>query len=484
MSVEQAICLDDNSGEASAPDVSLPENTDQVTYALTGEIAAGETVTVTATPAERVLLTESDGWTINSDGTATATIVLATVDCDITVAPVAPAFTSSVCVDGAQSERTFTGAETEGVTYAVSGNPMADLSVTVTATPKPGFVLGNLPEGWAASEFGTAVLTVVFADEDCPPLPGEATPVAPTVTQAVCSADGSASAPDVSPASTENVTYEVTGELVAGNTVTVTATPAEGFVLTASTGWTLLENGSATFEVALDAVDCPQPIAPVAPAVTQAVCSADGSASAPTVTPVSSDEVAYQVAGSLTAGSTVTVTATPIGKRFLAVAKSSPWTVTEAGDRATMEIVLDATDCAQPVIPVAPTVAQAMCSADGDPVAPSVTLPETPGLTYAMIGDAVAGGSVTVTAVPSEKHLLNADTFGAGWTLADGTATLVIDLASVDCKKTGTPAKPDSKGGLAITGSGPVLPLGAAAALLLLIGAALVARRRAERATA
>ena len=79
-------------------------------------------------------------------------------------------------------------------------------------------------------------------------------PVSPTVTQATCDA-----APAVKLAETEGVTYSgVPATLKAGDKFTLTATPADGFMLEEAEGWTLNEDGTATQEITLaEAPSCP-----------------------------------------------------------------------------------------------------------------------------------------------------------------------------------------------------------------------------------
>lgn len=84
------------------------------------------------------------------------------------------------------------------------------------------------------------------------PAPVEVTPTAPTVVQATCQSN----TPSVTPASTSNVTYAVSGTVATGNTVTVTATPATGYQLATATGWTANTNGTATYSVALAKPKC------------------------------------------------------------------------------------------------------------------------------------------------------------------------------------------------------------------------------------
>lgn len=75
-------------GSPTAPKVTLP-TTEGVEYSLTGTVAAGETVTVTATAQEGFRFGDTTGWTRQEDrATITMQIVLDTISCEAT--PPAP----------------------------------------------------------------------------------------------------------------------------------------------------------------------------------------------------------------------------------------------------------------------------------------------------------------------------------------------------------------------------------------------------------
>lgn len=97
---------------------------------------------------------------------------------------------------------------------------------------------------------GYPVITPHTVDASLEQCPIHATTVDPKVTQ-VCDADDI-----VTPATTENITYAITAS--DKNSATVTATPADATVLDVTTGWTLQENGTATFQVVYDNSVCPQ----------------------------------------------------------------------------------------------------------------------------------------------------------------------------------------------------------------------------------
>src|SRR6185312_16982227 len=103
-----------------------------------------------------------------------------------------------------------------------------------------------------------------------------ATQQAPVVEQQVCTAPGTSTGPSLAWTAVKGVSYKNTGTIAAGSTVTVTATPDEGYALellpslkAADTGtgaWTMNEDGTATFTVVFDAApDCIVPASPTAP---------------------------------------------------------------------------------------------------------------------------------------------------------------------------------------------------------------------------
>ena len=70
--------------------------------------------------------------------------------------------------------------------------------VTVTATLADGLKWGTMPAAWTQVDPATATFTVTLAAASC----DEVTPVAPTVTQAVCR-DGAFEPPTVTLATTD-----------------------------------------------------------------------------------------------------------------------------------------------------------------------------------------------------------------------------------------------------------------------------------------
>ncbi len=165
-----------------------------------------------------------------------------TLDCPAT--PVSPTVTQSVCTGpGTHSDPVVTFGDVEGdhITYAYD-----DQTHVVTATPDFGYVLVDLPEGWVAGE-GPATFVVDLVD------PGaclvETTVVSPSVTQSVCTGNGTKSDPVVTLGDVEgdHVSY-----VYDASSHVVTASPDQGFELAdLPTGWSGEENGTATFQVVL-----------------------------------------------------------------------------------------------------------------------------------------------------------------------------------------------------------------------------------------
>lgn len=87
-------------------------------------------------------------------------------------------------------------------------------------------------------------------------------------------------------------------------------------------------------------------------------------------------------------------------------------------------------------VPEDPTVIQAVC-VNGDVVYPQITLPDTEGIHYTVIGDVAPGATVTIEAVPAdEDHAIYVDP-ASDWVDASGDhiyATLEVTLDDADCE--------------------------------------------------
>ncbi|WP_461638537.1 choice-of-anchor A family protein, partial [Leucobacter sp. BZR 635] len=244
-------------------------------------------------------------------------------------------------------------------------NPASQTTVQVPGTNGRMWVAGNLIHDLGT---GSEIHAFPFLDGEvfgCDPTPPPTVALAaPLVEQAVCTADGAVSVPKVTLPKSSDLKYAIVGEVAAGKTVTVTATSLTGKLISPLAGWALAHDAlSATFEITLADVACDQPVTPVAPTVTQAECTADGSATAPSLALADTAGISYATTGDVEAGGTVTVTATAGEGSFLTAADG--WTLADDKQTATLEIEFADVACDQPVTPVAPTVTQAECTADG-----------------------------------------------------------------------------------------------------------------------
>ncbi|MCU6481392.1 LPXTG cell wall anchor domain-containing protein [Arthrobacter sp. A2-55] len=196
---------------------------------------------------------------------------------------------------------------------------------------------------------------------------------APAVVQAVCT-DSVLSAPSVTPVAIEGVTYQTSGDVANRGTATVTAAATEPFTaLTAGNGWVLKEDGTATFTVTFETVECnstpptPVDILLTAPAVAQALCT-DGVPSTPSVTPVAIDGVEYQTTGNVANRGTAIVTATVTTDNTQLVAADG-WNLNEDGT-ATFTVAFDKVACPAVVVTTPPaTTTTPAAPATSDPAA-------------------------------------------------------------------------------------------------------------------
>ena len=184
-------------------------------------------------------------------------------------------------------------------------------------------------------------------------------------------------------------------------------------------GWTQQDTYRATFTVPLSGTSCAQRL-PVAPGVTQPVCT-EGSVAEPTLRLPTTDGITYSVdpPGPYSAGQAVTVTATlgPAGVGLPGPALLTPgWTKTSA-TTATYPVTFDQVACA-PVAPVAPSVTPATC-VDGEVIEPTISLPTTAGVVYA-VDPPGPYGSRRPTDVVVTASLLDGFAWGelpSGWRL-------------------------------------------------------------------
>jgi len=218
--------------------VTLPADGGGISYSRAGDI-----VTATADDAHK-FGTLPSGWTWVDTHHATYTVSFDTPDdypaCLVEVSvPVPPVASAPTCdTDGA-----LVVAPTDHVVTTVDGELVEE---ETSYGPGKHFLSYEPAEGYT---FGEEVLTefsigVLRATLDCP-----ASVVSPTVTQSVCKADGTKTGPVVTLGDLEgdHVSY-----VYDAGTRIVTASPDAGFALAdLPVGWTLLENGNATYTVVL-----------------------------------------------------------------------------------------------------------------------------------------------------------------------------------------------------------------------------------------
>lgn len=222
-------------------------------------------------------------------------------------------------------------------------NPVIDLDgnpVTLTSTD-PDFSYDPGSNTWTFSSTGPKTMDwsttvnvgdtgdVTFSgklevDVDATP-PRPVAPEAPTVTGASCDAEGGVIDPVVGLPTTPGINYTLEGDVTAGGTVTVTATPEDGhdLDLTDAEGWTEGPDGTATLQVALEAVDC-------TPDATDPDDELPGDETPPTDAPGTNptgDDAGSPPTGTVPAGtqpSTGTVAGTPAGTQLPATGPVAP----------------------------------------------------------------------------------------------------------------------------------------------------------------
>lgn len=197
-------------------------------------------------------------------------------------------------------------------------------------------------EGTVASGAPVLGSTAALTVESEVPEPTVVTPTPATVVQGSCPAPGRPVGPTVTlPDSTQQIVYSMSGDVVAGSTVTVTAAAQTGFVFPATVeGWTISDDKmTATATIQLNPNPCEpvvviKPVAPVAPTVVQATCTAGPSVKLPTTAGI---EYTMSTAKPK-AGEKVTVTAKALeGYKLIA---ATGWTLDEEAGTATWSTTL------------------------------------------------------------------------------------------------------------------------------------------------
>ena len=269
--------------EPSEPTVEVGP-TDGITYSVPEFSKAGDQVTVkvTATPVAGREIDDQNlpaGWVANGDGSFTFTTTVTQPRC---VTPVAPRIDVGTCPADSLTPTPPSAVfdPVEGLEFSEPKVEVRDgkVTVTATATAKPGFQIGGvLPEGWTRVDETTATFTATRDQPVCQAK--KVVPVAPVVSASVCRVGSTApSEPEVTLSTTEGIVYAVTSrEFVGGKfRYTVTAAPAgEVFVIDADrlgAGWGAPVNGVSTYT---GEVDVPACVTPVVPRIDVGVCPAD-----------------------------------------------------------------------------------------------------------------------------------------------------------------------------------------------------------------
>ena len=280
--VKPGVCPVDST-TPTKPSVSGVEDTEQIDYGepvITGD---GDRVTVSVTaaakPGYRIDTANlPEGWSVVG-GVVTYTTTVTQPKC---VVPVVPRIDVGTCPADSLTPTPPSAVfdPVEGLEFSEPRIEVRDgkVTVTATATAKPGFQIGGvLPEGWTRVDETTATFTAVKDQPVCQAK--KVVPVAPTVSASVCRVGSTApSEPEVTLPTTEGITYAVASREIVGGKFryTVTAAPvSEVFVIDADklgAGWGAPVNGVSTYT---GEVDVPACVTPVVPRIDVGVCPAD-----------------------------------------------------------------------------------------------------------------------------------------------------------------------------------------------------------------
>ena len=436
--VTQAVCV---GGVVSAPSLVL-EKTEGIEYSVVP--ASGFTPGSTATVTARLKATGVSwpatlptGWTRVDGTTATFAVVFDKVECT-PVQPVDPIVTQATCTAGVVTVPVIALRVTTGVVYVANpGGPYDGTKTTevvVTATVADGFAWGQETSSWVQVNARTATFAVTLVAASCT----QVTPAPPAVTQAVC-ANGVVSPPSLVLATSDKITYSVDplNGFRPGSTATVTATlnaAGVGWPAQLPTGWTKVDNTTATHTVTFRDVKC-TPVVPVAPAVTQATC-ANGVVTPPTIVLAQTTGVSYvpEPSGPYVGSKpTIVRILATLGEGFEWGQLPEGWAPVDATSAAFL-VTLNASSCTQ-VDPVVPSVTQAVCAA-GVVSAPSLTLGVTDGITYTVqpASGYTSGSTATVTATLKATGVAWPANLPTGWTRqSDTIATFNVAFDTVTC---------------------------------------------------
>ena len=377
---------------------------DHVTYAVTvnGNPVSGTSGTAQSGDRVVVVAHADSGYTF-SDGSTAKTILDHTFSdegaCQ-TANPGAATATDVECVSGETTSGSWSYTPADHVTYAVTvnGNHVSGTSgsaqpgdhVVIVATADAGFTFGN-------GKNTATILDHTFGGNGACQ---QATPAAPTVSQATC--DGTTVVnPSYTIPATTGVDYFVDGASTPtaagtypaspGSTVTVTAAPQAGYTL---------GNAQSTFTLTFDALQC---VATVSPTVTLTACTEAGTTTQAFITIPTVEGVQYEIDGVLaepgdTAVQPGTYTVTAVPGPGVTLVGQTTWD-------------LDVPAAVNCVVPVVPSVSNAKC-VNETLVPASYTIPDTTGVDYSVGGQIVApgtypasaGSTVIVTAAPQAGY--------------------------------------------------------------------------------
>jgi hypothetical protein len=264
---------------------------------------------------------ENSGWVIADDGyTATWTLSLDGIDCTPDAPLSAPTiFNTASCSDGVLNlpNPAWQIVEFDGVDVAADvpadgvGN---GTTITFTFTLQEGFYFpeAGLPDWLTQTGETTATYAVTYRALQCTSLP------TPVVSDVTC-LDGAQTIPSFASGDAEGYVIEESGTVAAGETVTLVASPMSDAVqdlVTIPAGWIAGDDDTYVYTFTFADPDCSLPVAtPARPIIVDVSCNGPVQ-TAPEITLVSTDGLAYELddpaaAGNVAAaalpGSTVTV---------------------------------------------------------------------------------------------------------------------------------------------------------------------------------
>ncbi|AEG45539.1 LPXTG-motif cell wall-anchored protein [Isoptericola variabilis J7] len=316
------------------------------------------------------------------------------------------------------------------------GNPPGTITGNLHVGSGGMVIIQNAGEGPAASVPGAGTQTVpLFANA----VRVTVVPTNPTVTQGVCPEDGGPLvAPTLTvPDDTASIDYSVDppGPYAPGDTVTVTADLTSGNVTWPDplpAGWVSVDDDTISFTVTFDEVPC----VPAVPVVTQGECPEDGAVVAPTLmVPDDTATIDYSVdvPGPYVGGQTVVVTAELLVEGTVWPDPLPAGWMLEDDGTITFTVTFDELPC----VPAVPTVTQGECPEGGEPVLPTLTVPDdTAAIDYSVDLEApyAPGETVVVTAELLVQGTVWPEELPVGWELQeDGTIAFTVTFDEVPC---------------------------------------------------